>query len=138
MIMNNNEVVRTYPRGVTMKICITSKGDSLDSEVDPRFGRCRYFMIIDTDSLEFEAVENLYAGIAGGAGIQSGQLVSEKQVSTILTGNVGPNAFQTLNEAGIEVITGVSGTIKEVVQSFKNGALTPVQGPTVQSKSGLS
>ncbi len=121
-----------------MKICVTAKGDSLDSEVDPRFGRCRHFMIVDTDSLEFEAVENLYAGIAGGAGIQSGQLVSEKQVSIVLTGNVGPNAFQTLNEAGIEVITGVSGTVREVAQSFKNGAYVPVQGPTVRSKSGLS
>ena len=121
-----------------MKICVTAKGDSLDSEVDPRFGRCRYFMIVDTGSLEFEAVENLYAGIAGGAGIQSGQLVSEKQVSFVLTGNVGPNAFHTLNEAGIEVITAVSGTVREVVQSFKNNTYIPAQGPTVRSKSGLS
>jgi predicted Fe-Mo cluster-binding NifX family protein len=120
-----------------MKICVTAKGESLDSEVDPRFGGCRYFIIVDTDSLEFEAVENLYAGIAGGAGIQSGQLVSEKQVSTVLTGNVGPNAFHTLNEAQIEVITAVSGTVKEVVQSFKDGVFIPVKGPTIRTKSGL-
>ena len=121
-----------------MKICVTAKGDNLDSEVDPRFGRCRYFIIVETDSLEFELVENLYAGLSDGAGIQSGQLVMEKKVSTVLTGSIGPNAFQTLNEAQIEVITGVSGTIKEAVQSFKNRAFSPGHRPTVRSKSGLS
>jgi predicted Fe-Mo cluster-binding NifX family protein len=95
-------------------------------------------MFVDTDSLEFEAVENQYAGLAGGAGIQSGQLVSEKQVGTVLTGKVGPNAFQTLNQAEIEVITGVNGTVREAVQYFKHGTYVPVKGPTVRSKSGLS
>ena len=121
-----------------MKICVTSRGESLESEVDPRFGRCRFFLIVDTDTLDFEVVENKYAGISGGAGIQSGQLISDKQVKTVLTGNVGPNAFETLKAAGVQVITGVSGTISNAVQSFKTGSLTPVQGPTVNSKSGLS
>jgi len=121
-----------------MKICVTARGANLDSEVDPRFGRCRYFIIVDTDSMEFEVVENLYAGLSGGAGIQSGQLVSEKQVSAVLTGNIGPNAFETLNEAEIDVITGVGGTVKEAIQSLKNGASKPIKGPTVRSKSGLS
>jgi predicted Fe-Mo cluster-binding NifX family protein len=120
-----------------MKICITARDDNLDSEVDPRFGRCRYFIVVDTDSLEFEAVENPNAGMAGGAGIQSGQLVSDKQVEAVLTGNVGPNAFQTLNRANIAVITGVSGSVRDALQSFNEGELTAVTGPTVNSKSGM-
>ena len=120
-----------------MRICITSQGDSLDSTVDPRFGRCQYFIIVDSDTLEFEAVENPSVAAGGGAGIQSGQLVANKTVKALLTGNVGPNAFQTLQAAGIDVITGVSGSIKEVVEKYKKGDLKPVEGPSVSSKFGL-
>ena len=120
-----------------MKICITAQGNTLDSNVDPRFGRCQYFIIIDTDTMEFEAVENSSVAASGGAGIVSGQLVSSKGVKVVLTGNVGPNAFQTLQAAGIEVITGVSGSIKEAVEKYKKGELKPIQGPSVNSKFGM-
>ena len=120
-----------------MKICITSDGDSLDSKVDPRFGRCQYFIIADTDTLAFEAVQNPNIEAMGGAGIQSGQFVAEKKVKAVLTGNVGPNAFQTLQSAGIDVITGVSGTVKEAVERYKKGDLKPTQNPSVGSKFGM-
>lgn len=120
------------------KICITSQGDNLDSTVDPRFGRCQYFIIIDVNSLEFEAVRNPNIDSMGGAGIQSGQLIAEKQAKIVLTGNAGPNAFQTLKAAGIEVITGVSGKISEVVQRYKNGEFKPSGGPSVGSKFGTN
>jgi predicted Fe-Mo cluster-binding NifX family protein len=121
-----------------MKICVTSQGKDLGAEVDPRFGRCRYFLIIDTETFDFEAVENGSASASGGAGIQSAQLVSDRKVETVLTGNVGPNAFETLHAAGIDVITGVRGAVSDAIESFKRGSLKPVQGPTVSSKSGLS
>lgn len=120
-----------------MKICITSKGVDLDAEVDPRFGRCAYFLFVDTDSLAFEAVENPNLDAAGGAGIQSGQLVAGKGVSAVLTGNVGPNAFETLKGAGIDVVTGMSGKARKAVETYKLGKISPTQGPSVSSKHGL-
>ena len=119
------------------KICVTSEGDKLHSKVDPRFGRCRYFIIVDTDTLKIEAVKNPNIEAMGGAGIQSGQLIAGKQVKAVLTGNVGPNAFQTLQAAGVDVITGVSGTVKEAVERYKKGEFKPTSGPSVGSKFGM-
>jgi len=120
-----------------MKICISSEGNNLDANVDARFGRCQYFIIADTDTLDFQAIQNPNIEAMGGAGIQSGQLVAEKKTKAVLTGNVGPNAFQTLQSAGIEVITGVSGTVKQAIEKYKKGQLRPSQGPSVNSKFGM-
>ena len=120
-----------------MKICITAEGNNLDSKVDPRFGRCRYFIIVDTDTLSLEAIENPNIESMGGAGVQSGQFVASKGVKAVLTGNVGPNAFQTLQAAKIEVITGISGTVKDAAEKYKKGGLKPTQGPSVNSKFGM-
>lgn len=119
-----------------MKICITSQGNTLESAVDPRFGRCRYFVIYDTGTAQFEAVENAQADFAGGAGIQSAQLVAGKGVASVLTGNVGPNAFRTLDAAGIGIYTGVTGTVAEAVQAYKDGKLNSTSGPSVGSHFG--
>ena len=120
-----------------MKICVTSESNTLDSKVDGRFGRCQYFIIVDTESLEFEAIQNPNIELMGGAGIQSAQLVASKQVKAVLTGNVGPNAFQTLQAAGIEIFTGASGTVKDTVKKYKRGELKPTQNPSVSSKYGM-
>lgn len=120
-----------------MKLCITSEDKTLDSKVDPRFGRCKYFIVVDTETLEFEAIENPNIDSMGGAGIQSAQLVAGKQVKAVLTGNVGPNAFQTLQAAGIEVFTNASGTIKEAIEKYKKGEFKAVSGPSVGSHSGI-
>ena len=121
-----------------MNICLTAQGNDLESSIDPRFGRCQYFIIVNPDSLEFEAISNPNLAAGGGAGIQSGQLMANKGVEAVLTGNVGPNAFATLQAAGISIFTGVSGTVKEAVRRYKQGELKPTKGPSVGSKFGLS
>jgi predicted Fe-Mo cluster-binding NifX family protein len=120
-----------------MKFCITAEGNNLDAKIDPRFGRCGYFIIMDTETQAFEAVENANAQFQGGAGIQSAQLVNSKGVKAVLTGNVGPNAFQTLQAAGIEVYTGVSGSVKEAIESYKSGKLKKTESPSVGSHFGM-
>jgi predicted Fe-Mo cluster-binding NifX family protein len=120
-----------------MNICISSYGNTLDSQVDPRFGRCQYFIIADPENLVFEAVRNLNVDAMGGAGIQSGQLMRNKNVKAVLTGKVGPNAFQALQAAGIEIITGISGSVGEAIEKYKKGDFVSAQGPTTVSHSGV-
>ena len=120
-----------------MKIAITSMGAKLEDKVDPRFGRCHYFILFDTDTNKFEAMENTGAQGMGGVGIQSGQIMSDKGVETVLTGSCGPNAFQTLQAAGIKVITGASGTVQEAVDKYKSGDFKPVSQANASAHSGI-
>jgi predicted Fe-Mo cluster-binding NifX family protein len=120
-----------------MKIGITSTGENLDADVDQRFGRCKYFLIVDADSMEFEVLSNENAMASGGAGIQTAQTIAKTGVEAVVTGNVGPNAFQTLSAAGIKVFTGASGTIKESVEKYKKGELKETEAPNVGSHSGM-
>jgi len=120
-----------------MKICVTSKGNNLDSDIDPRFGRCRYFIIVDTDTMSFEPLSNESAMSSGGAGIQAAQTIAKTEAKTVLTGNMGPNAFQTLSAAGIMVFTGSSGTVKEAIEKYKKGELEKIESANVGSHSGM-
>lgn len=124
-------------REAIVKICVTSEDKTLDSRVDPRFGRCQYFVFVDTDTLDSEAVENPNMQFQGGAGIQSGQLMISKGVKAVLTGNVGPNAFQTLQAGGIKIYTGLSGKVRDVVEKYKSGTLKTTENPSVGSKFGM-
>jgi len=121
-----------------MKICITSQGNNLDAEIDPRFGRANYFLIADTDNMEIESIQNPYTKAGGGAGVQAAQFVANKDVEAVISGNIGPNAFQVLTEAGLSVITGVSGSVKSAIEKYKNGELKSVEKPTVNEKFGMS
>ncbi|MFO7761071.1 MAG: NifB/NifX family molybdenum-iron cluster-binding protein [Thermodesulfobacteriota bacterium] len=115
-----------------MKIAITSNGKTLDSELDPRFGRAQYFLIVDTETMALEVVENTQnLNLPKGAGIQAGKTVADQGVEAVITGNCGPKAFSTLNSANIKVITGIGGKVKEAVEKFKSGNLQHAGGPNV-------
>jgi predicted Fe-Mo cluster-binding NifX family protein len=120
-----------------MKIAVSSTGMDLDSEIDPRFGRCAYFLIVDPNDMSFEAFENESMTLGGGAGIQSGQFIASKEAQVVITGNIGPNASKTLNAAGIDVIVGISGPIKDAIERYKKGKLSPTEGPSVSDHYGM-
>jgi len=119
-----------------MRIAVTSTGPDLDAEMDPRFGRAQYLLLVDTDSLEFEAVQNPNIAAGGGAGVQTSQMIASKGAEAILTGNCGPNAYRTLSAAGVQVYVGLSGTVRDAVEAFKRGELQPVGGPSVPGHFG--
>ena len=137
IISYDKNILKRKRKGKTVKICITSTGTSLDSNVDPRFGRCPYFIIYDTDTDTFEAIDNAGRQAMGGAGIQAGQLIASKSVSAVITGNFGPNAYRVLQTAGIKTYSQVSGTVKEAIEKYKNGQLTETSAPDVSSHYGM-
>jgi predicted Fe-Mo cluster-binding NifX family protein len=120
-----------------MKITISSQGQDLDAMVDPRFGRCPYFIIYDTETKETEVLSNPALEATGGAGILAAQLVADKGVEVVITGNVGPNAFQTLNQAKIKIFGGATGTIKDSLKKFENGELNELSNSSVPRHFGM-
>lgn len=120
-----------------MKLAVSATGPDLEAEIDPRFGRCQYLLIVDPETMAFEAVANPGPMAAGGAGIQTAQLVASKGAEVVLTGHCGPNAYQALSAGGIKVFTGLSGKIKEAVGKYKSGELTTTSGPTAPPHSGM-
>jgi predicted Fe-Mo cluster-binding NifX family protein len=120
-----------------MKICITSSGEGLDSKVDPRFGRCNYFVIYDPETVYVESVSNASVAASGGAGIKAAETIANAGVNVLLTGNVGPNAFSIFSEVGIEVRVGVKGTVREAVKQYEAGELESISSPNSVPHSGL-
>jgi len=116
-----------------MKVAISSTGTNLDSPVDERFGRARYFLIVDTDTGEYEAVDNeVNLNAMQGAGVQTSQLIANRKVDWVLTSHVGPKAFLGLQAAGVNIATGISGTAREALEQFKRGELSVMSGPDVR------
>jgi predicted Fe-Mo cluster-binding NifX family protein len=120
-----------------MKICISASSDSLDANVDSRFGRCPYFVIVDSETMEFSAISNDSTNAAHGAGIQAAQTVANMGAKVVITGNVGPNAFNVLSATGIKIVTGASGSVKEAVEKYKSGQLKETGNPTVGGHFGM-
>jgi len=120
-----------------MKIAVSAAGPSLDSQVDPRFGRCQYLLIVDSESLAFEALENPAVTSPGGAGIQAAQAVVDEGVEAVITGSCGPKAYQVLSAAHIDVLDGVSGSVREAVEGYRRGELKAAAGPSGRPHSGM-
>lgn len=108
-------------KGPFMRIAVSAMEPNLDSEINPRFGRSQYFILIDPETMEYESLTNPDAEIASGAGISTAQFVHNKGASVVITGTIGPKAHQALAAAGVRMLTGVSGTVRDAVSSFKAG-----------------
>jgi len=116
-----------------MKIAVSATEGSLDANVDPRFGRCAYFIIVEIEGNEIknhEVVSNQATEATRGAGIQAAQTIANKGAEIVITGNIGPNAFNVLNQTGIKIVTGVSGKVKEAVKKYLKGKLKETTQPT--------
>lgn len=116
-----------------MKIAVTSDGNTLDDEVTPRFGRCKYFVIVDSEDYSFNVIDNVQnLNASQGAGIQAGQTVINNGADAVLTGNCGPKAFRILSTAGMKICHGVSGTVREAVDAYKAGKLALADDANVE------
>jgi predicted Fe-Mo cluster-binding NifX family protein len=116
-----------------MKIAITATGKDMSSTVDPRFGRAKYFFVVDTDTNEWAAHDNApNLNAAQGAGIQAGETVARLGAKAVVTGNVGPKAFRILNAAGIKVYLAGEGTVADAVRRFKAGELPEASAANVE------
>jgi len=105
-----------------MKIAVSSTGKELISQMDTRFGRADYFLIVDLDTMAYEVVENTQnLNLPQGAGIQAGKTVAEKHVDAVITGNCGPKAFKVLQASGVRVVVGAAGRVIDVIERFKKG-----------------
>ena len=116
-----------------MKIAVTAQANELSSEIDVRFGRSKWLIVVDTGTGEFQAHDNVVnLNAAQGAGIQTGQNIANLGADVVITGNVGPNAFKTLNAAEVKIFLAQKQTVQEAIDSFKAGNLKEVDQANVE------
>ena len=107
-----------------MKVAISATGDSLDAVVDSRFGRCAWFLLVDSETMEYEAIKNENADAASGAGTSCAQLVLEKGVDAVISGRVGPNAYEVLKQGEVTIfITPQDNSVQGTIQKYKDHQL---------------
>ncbi|WP_394698083.1 NifB/NifX family molybdenum-iron cluster-binding protein [uncultured Methanolobus sp.] len=106
-----------------MKVCVTAISNSLDASLDPHFGRCLYFIIIDGDSTEFTILKNASAFSSDGAGVQAAQLILNREIDVLITGYIGPKAFSILSSKGIDVLTFADGSVSDALKACKSNVL---------------
>ena len=116
-----------------MKVAITSKGLDLNSQVDPRFGRTQNFLLVDTETGEHTVLDNQQnLNAASGAGIQSTETIVKNGAEVLLTGHCGPNAFRALSAAGVKIVIGVDGAVKDALEKLKNGEFSFAESADVE------
>jgi len=120
-----------------VKVVVSAMQQGLDADVSPVFGRCPVYVFLDTESMESESAPNPAMSAPGGAGIQAAQFAVSKGVTAVLTGNVGPNAFNVLQAAGVAIYPVTGGTVRQVVEALKAGTLQPVSGATSGMGGGM-
>lgn len=126
-----------------MRIVVTASGAGLDAQTNPAFGRCPTYVFVETETadedhpLEFEALDNPAVNAPGGAGIQAAQFVVERGAQAVVTGNVGPNAFDVLQSAGIPVYLFSGGTVREAVEAYEVGQLSTAGSASASAHAGM-
>jgi predicted Fe-Mo cluster-binding NifX family protein len=121
-----------------MKVAVSAKGKTLRSHVDDRFGRCSFFVMVDTESMGFDAIENPGLKERDAAGVQASRILMGRGVDAVVVKNIGHNALVTLDGAGIKVYIGAAGTVANAIRKLKRGELTPAERPTVGFQDGLN
>jgi predicted Fe-Mo cluster-binding NifX family protein len=107
-----------------MKIAISAMEQGLDGEVDPRFGRSQYFIVVELETMQFETIRNPNLEASSGAGIGTAQMLCDQGVGAVLTGRIGPKAHQVLSAAGVRMITGVGGKVADALERYKRGKIS--------------
>lgn len=127
------DVVKEKAKGDVMIVAVTAKGKNLSDEVDPRFGRAPYILIVDTETMEFQVLDNSSnVNAFKGAGIQAATMVAEKGAEVLLTGYCGPNAFRTVQAAGMKVVNDVTGTVQQAIDTFRSGKVQYSENANVE------
>ena len=120
-----------------MKIAVSSQGEHLDAPASPVFGRCPTYLFVEPETMDFEAIPNPAMNQAGGAGIQAAQFVVNQGAEAVLSGNLGPNAYDVLQAAGVPGFLVSEGTVRQAVEAYKAGQLRPMGGPNVAAHAGM-
>ena len=120
-----------------MKIAVSSTDKDLNAKVDQRFGRCKYFLIVDSENMDFNTISNESSIATGGAGVKAAETVVNSNADILITGNIGPNAHKTLSAGGMKIFTGARGSIKDAINAYKNGELKETGNPNVESHNGI-
>ena len=120
-----------------MKIAVTANGQDLDAPTSPIFGRCPTYILVDTETMQFEAVANPALSAGSGAGIQAAQFIIEQGAQAVVTGNVGPNAYGVFAAAGVPVYLYNDGTVRQALEAYKAGELRAVGGPSGPAHAGI-